>query len=88
MAYFICIQNNLKADYEIIAVKSDRVFLIDLDKGSKSVTNDAERVYAEVIKQQPNKRVIYRDSQKNWDEIIMLNGKIGFRHYSEYSMNL
>jgi hypothetical protein len=41
-----------------------------------SVTNDAEYVVAEVVKQCGNKtaRVIYRDSDGRWDELVHDNG--------------
>jgi hypothetical protein len=37
-----------KADYKVVAVDEDRVFLIDLDTGSRTVTNDAEAVFTEI----------------------------------------
>lgn len=61
---------NKRADYDIVRVESDRVFIIDLDLGNKSVTNDAEYVYSDLQSLWPNRRVIYRDSMGNWDEMI------------------
>lgn len=58
------------ADYDIVCVEHDRVFIIDLDLGNKSVTNDAEYVYIELQKLWPNRRVIYKDSIGQWDEIV------------------
>ena len=61
------------ADFEIVRVESDRIFIVDLDLGSRSVTNDAEWVYTVLTKTFPNKRVIYRDSMKNWGELAVDN---------------
>lgn len=57
------------ADFEIVRVESDRVFIVDCDLGSKSVTNDAEWVYKVISKHFPGKRLIYRDSMGSWSEI-------------------
>lgn len=62
-----------RADYEIVRVEEDRIFIADLDLGNRSVTNDAENVYQEIQNHFPGKRLIYRDSEKNWDEISILN---------------
>lgn len=61
------------ADYEIVRVEEDRVFIVDLDLGKKSVTNDSDFVYDEVRKVFPGKRIIYRDTMGNWDEIVKLS---------------
>ena len=59
------------SDFEIVRVESDRIFIVDLDLGSRSVTNDAEWVYSVLTKNFPNKRIIYRDSMKNWGELAL-----------------
>jgi len=61
------------ADFEIVRIESDRIFIVDLDLGSRSVTNDAEWVYSVLTKNFPNKRIIYRDSMKNWGELAVDN---------------
>lgn len=61
------------ADFEIVRVESDRIFIVDLDLGSRSVTNDAEWVYSVLTTNFPNKRIIYRDSMKNWGELAVDN---------------
>lgn len=60
---------NRRSDYDIVRVEHDRVFIIDLDLGNKSVTNDAEYVYNELQEMWPGRRVIYRDTNNKWDEI-------------------
>ena len=59
------------ADFEIVRIESDRIFIIDLDLGGRSVTNDAGWVYSVLTKNFPNKRIIYRDSMKNWGEFAL-----------------
>lgn len=93
---------NKRADYDIVRVESDRVFIIDLDLGNKSVTNDAEYVYSDLQSLWPNRRVIYRDSMGNWDEMIAeyttptddINYKVyesiivRFQSYNEHTPNV
>lgn len=81
------------ADYDIVRVEKDRIFIVDLDLGNKSVTNDAERVYFDLQSQWPNRRVIYRDSMGRWYEIVNAAVRVGslefedqtiFRPYNEH----
>lgn len=58
-----------RADYEVVEVVADLVFLVDLDRGGRSVTNDAEAVVAEMLAMHPGRRVVYRDSRGRWDEL-------------------
>jgi hypothetical protein len=70
-------------DFEIVRVEEDRIFIIDLDLGNKSVTNDTEWVYNVLTKNFPNKRIIYRNSVRDWNEIAYSanhNFKYGFFH--------
>lgn len=60
-----------KADYEMVLAFRDIVFIVDLDRGGKSVTNDAEAVWAEVQAKYPGRRLVYRDSMGRWDEIAL-----------------
>lgn len=62
---------NTRSDYEIVCVQEDKIFLVDLDLGNRSVTNDAERVWLEINRNFPGKRIIYRDTLGMWDEIII-----------------
>jgi len=73
----------MKSVYEIVAVQDGIVFLIDLEaSNSMSVTNDAERVYADVRNKYPNQRVVYRDTMGNWDEIVLENEMANFIPYN------
>jgi len=77
-----------KADYAVIQVDSDRVFLIDLDLGGKSVTNDAERVCSEMQARYRHRRVIYRDTFGRWDEMrVNSRNEVMFWPYDEYVPN-
>jgi hypothetical protein len=73
-----------KADYKVVAVDEDRVFLIDLDTGSRTVTNDAEAVFTEIHSEYDNKRVVYRDTTGQWSEMLSLQKEIKFKFYVEY----
>ena len=72
----------------VFSVMHKGTFCAVVDTGHKdhmSVTNDAERV-VEFLKQNgdlnvPGTRVIYRDSEGRWDEMLIADGKFsGFRH--------
>jgi hypothetical protein len=58
-----------RSDYEIVRIEDDRVFIVDLDLGNMSVTNDADYVLREINENFPNRRLIYRDTLGGWDEI-------------------
>lgn len=74
-----------KADYGVIQVDFDRVFLVDLDMGGRSVTNDAEAVCEELQAAYPGKRVIYRDTMGRWDEMrVGARNEVLFAPYDEY----
>lgn len=59
----------MKCSFTIAKVTSDAVFLIDNDEGM-SVTNDAENVVAYCLKEHGTKRIIYRDTEGRWDELM------------------
>ncbi len=63
-----------KSDYAIVAYRPSMfgnvVFIVDLDRGGRSVTNDAERVWADVQAEYPGARLVYRDTMGRWDEIV------------------
>jgi hypothetical protein len=44
------------------------VWLVDHD-GAVSITNDAENVVRDVNRSHPGYRIIYRDTDGNWDEL-------------------
>jgi hypothetical protein len=78
--------NNRKAraNYEHVEFEGPPgvIFIRDLDQGGVSVTNDAEAVVEEVHKYYPGKRIVYRDSHGDWDELMHAAGKFtGFALY-------
>lgn len=52
-------------------VEGDFVLVEDLNRGGRSVTNDAENVLADLGREigLAGKRILYRDSEERWDEI-------------------
>ena len=78
------------ADFRIVLVEDDRVFIVDMDIG-KSVTNDAEWVWEQVAAMYPARRLIYRDTMNRWDEIVPIMPTdraevvtVNFRPYTEH----
>ncbi len=60
------------------------VFIVDLDNGGCSVTNDAEAVVSSILAQHPGKRIVYRDSDGYWDELTHDGQKFtGFAVYHD-----
>jgi hypothetical protein len=76
-------------DYRVIG---DLLCLVDLDeRGSRSVTNDAEQLVPELhaLGLLPDgRRLIYRDSTGTWDEMLIAAGGrfAGFRPLRAYSL--
>ena len=68
-------------DFQIVQIDTDRVFIVDLDLGNKSVTNDAEYVIGVIQRDYPGKRLIYRDSGGVWDEITGNSSAANFVSY-------
>lgn len=53
----------------------DAILVTDLCvRGARSVTNDAEKVVADVVQQYGDKRIFYCDSTTTWDELVHKNG--------------
>ena len=60
--------------YTVVEVTADTIFIRDDDVG-KSVTNCAENVCSELVKEHGNKRVFYRDTDGVIDEIEHIDGE-------------
>lgn len=58
------------ANYQIVEVTANIIFISDLDLGNKSITNDAEHV-VDVLLQiyGPKRKIVYRDTEGQWDEL-------------------
>lgn len=72
----------MRSSFKVVQVDTDRVFIIDLDQGM-SVTNDAENVAKHIQQRYPGKRLVYRDTMSNWDEILF-EGPHLFQFYDDY----
>ena len=72
---------NVRAAYQAVAVRDKIIFIID-DDGPVSITNDAEAVVAAVNRAWPNYRIVYRDTEGQWDELSHINGS--FTGYLPY----
>jgi len=69
--------------YEVVDVTKDKIFIIDLDLG-KTITNNAEAIVAKLHRYFPNRRIIYRDTDRKWDELKHTDGQFtGFAPYTE-----
>ena len=68
------------AHYDIVKVTPEIVWIRDrTEDGVISVTNDAEGVCRRVWHDYPNRRIIYCDSDGNWDELKHEGGRfVGF----------
>ncbi len=71
-----------KSSREYKRIDDKFVYIVDMDFGGKSVTNDAEAVCAEIAKEYPNHRIIYRDSDCEWSEMVHNKGQ--FILFAEY----
>lgn len=72
-----------KSTFTIVKVTHDRVFIEDQDVGM-SVTNDADNVVPAVLKVFPGKRIIYKDTEGRWGELVHGKGQfVGFEPYNE-----
>jgi len=60
--------------YSIAKITPAVVYIIDNDDGM-SVTNSAERVCEQLAVQYPGKRIVYRDTEGQWDELVHQNGR-------------
>lgn len=67
--------------YKFVGRNDEAVFILDPNTpGQPSITNAAEEVTREVFSCWGDKRVIYRDSEGRWDELMHSNG-----HFTGYS---
>ena len=62
------------AEFEIVLVVGAVIYIADLDRGGRSVTNDADAVVEELVVAFSAKRIVYRDTTGRWDELRHENG--------------
>ncbi|MBC3795105.1 hypothetical protein [Spirosoma utsteinense] len=78
-------RGQIRADYTY-TVKGSVIAIVDLDQGSKSVTNDIENVLDDIrteIGDLAGFAVIYRDSIGHWDGVRLEGSSIGFYPLNE-----
>jgi hypothetical protein len=69
------------AQYSVKLVRRDVIAIVDVDGSGITITNDAERVVAELahLYGLRDRRVIYRDTLGKWDELLHREGVfVGF----------
>lgn len=74
-----------RADYTY-NIEGNIISIVDLDQGSKSVTNDMENVLDEIrveIGDLAGYAVIYRDSMGRWDGVRLAGSSIEFYALNE-----
>jgi hypothetical protein len=76
----------MKAEIVLVREDADRVFIADANRGQMCFTNDAEGVVAHVHKLFPDRRIIYKDTMGQWDEMKHTQGK--FRGFAKYDGDL
>lgn len=62
-----------QCDFEVVTVSRESVTIRDLNRGRKSVTNDARAVVSELRRSDlllPGRRLFYFDSEGELDEIV------------------
>lgn len=65
------------SDYCVVKITKTTVWIEDLNLGGRSVTNDAERVCKKLngSPQSHGRRIIYKDSDGQWGELLHVNGR-------------
>lgn len=72
-----------RSSYRVARIAEGFVWIIDQD-GPLSVTNDAEAVVADLFKTYGDRRIIYRDTQGDWDELVHESGR--FKSFAQARM--
>lgn len=76
----------MKADYAVIAVERDRVFVVDLEMSGVTIADSAVSVVADLQRRYRQRRVIYRDSSGAWTEMrINAKNDVLFAPYAEHT---
>ena len=60
----------MRANYVVAGFDGHAVYLHDPCDGRRTITNDAERILAEMRETYPDRRVLYRDTCGDWCEIV------------------
>ena len=57
------------AHFHVTDTTKDFVFLVDNGGENRSVTNDAEYVVEVINSRFPDRRIVYRDTEYQWEEL-------------------
>lgn len=60
--------------WSLRALTDSTVFIVDDDAGGMSVTNAAELVCEQCFEQFGDRRIVYRDTESRWDELVHDHG--------------
>lgn len=71
-----------RAEFSVDHYTDDIVFIVDENKGKMSITNDAEAITKYVAHHFNNKRIVYRDTEGQWDELVHNKGV--FQSFAPY----
>lgn len=83
--------NNKHAAYDVVTFDDGAVWIVDrsAEENTKSITNDADWVAGELALHYGGRRIFYRDSMGNWDEIVHDCGAfVCFKTARERGINL
>lgn len=71
-AVSLVVDGNIRTHYDVVRVTRDFVFITDetVKRGGRSVTNAAEQVVADLLAKHPGRRIVYRDTDGTWDELV------------------
>ncbi len=74
------------ATWTILRADASAMWIEDLDEG-KSITNDAEWVVQILHAKYPDRRIFYKDTMGNWDELVHNDGVFsGFKPAREFAL--
>lgn len=78
----------MRAHVIVLKVTDGFIYLADENDGAMSITNDAEAVVMWANRLYPNRRIIYRDTEGHWDELVHEDGvfkhfEFGFRDFHD-----
>ena len=62
------------ARWSLYRLTEDIAFIVDDDTGGMSVTNAAELVCADCFRAFGDRRIVYRDTSGDWDELVHDHG--------------
>jgi len=64
-----------KSEWILVCSDDSLIYIRDLDRGARSVTNDAERVTRELFKTFGDRKFLYKDSEGGVDELTHDKGR-------------